>query len=113
MYFILSVLLVGGPNIYEGNVLVNNRPICDDSWDDTDASVVCRMLGYGSGFATYRSEYGALEPTFIMDDVACNGDEDHIYDCPHSNRHNCGGHEVAGVRCVSDLEGIFYFLLLS
>ena len=100
--------MVGGPNKYEGNVLVNYRPICDDSWDDADASVVCRMLGYEYGFATSQSEFGALEPTFIMDDVACNGDEDHIYDCPHSNRHNCGGHEVAGVRCVSDLEGIFF-----
>ena len=107
--FIISVSLVGGLNENEGNVLVNSRPICDDSWDDSDASVVCRSLGYDSGIATSESAFGDVAENFIMDDVICNGDEGHIIQCPHSGSHNCDVYEGAGVRCVSDLEGKFYF----
>ena len=104
--------MVGGLNDHEGNVLVNDRPICDDSWDDSDASVVCRSLGYDSGIATSESEFGDVAENFIMDDVICNGDEGHIIQCPHSGSHNCDVYEGAGVRCVADLEGTFYFIVL-
>ena len=41
-----SIELQGGSSSNEGNLFVNNRPICDDHWDDNDATVACRMLGY-------------------------------------------------------------------
>ena len=38
--------LHGGKVPREGNVFIDGRPVCDDSWDLSDAIVTCRMLGY-------------------------------------------------------------------
>ena len=45
-----DIRLVGGANSLEGRVEIcqNNTyiTICDDFWDELDARVVCRQLGY-------------------------------------------------------------------
>ena len=85
----------------EGNVLVDGRPVCDDSWGAGDAAVVCRMLGFVSGAATSQSAFGPVSGDFVMDDVECEGDEGDIRECQHSAGHNCGVMEGAGVRCAA------------
>ena len=48
--FVTAIRVVGGPDDKHGRVEISHRgewgTICDNDWDDKDASVVCRMLGH-------------------------------------------------------------------
>merc|ERR1719419_131415 len=66
-----NITLVGGATAREGNLFVNGQPVCDDHWNQADATVVCRSLGYSGGSPTIRSEFGDVPTYFFMDDVDC------------------------------------------
>ena len=96
---------MGGPSHRQGRVEIFYNgawgTVCDDSWDDTDAAVVCSQLGYSGGEALEDCEYGEGSGNILLDDVMCEGWESSLTDCSSNGweSHNCGHFEDAGVNC--------------
>ena len=62
------------------------KSFSDLYWDDKDAQVVCRTLGFSdkNATATTRSKFGKVGSTeFSMYNVMCDGTESHIGLCTH------------------------------
>ena len=123
-----SARLVGGTSKYNGRVEVcyNNAwgTVCDDSWDYTDAGVVCRQLGFTglsthfkkllcntsptipiAGAALGNAYYGQGTGAILMDEVACVGTETRLWNCSNNGIgvNDCGHSEDASVQCSSKL----------
>ena len=103
----IIVRLVGGSSYNEGRVEVNYNgewgTVCDDGWDDTDAGVVCRQLGFGSsGTAIGSASFGQGSGPILLDSVTCSGSESTLASCGHLGvgvTRSCSHSEDAGVRC--------------
>ncbi|KAI8773540.1 neurotrypsin [Biomphalaria glabrata] len=105
----LRIRLRDGPNRFEGTVEVflNNKwgYVCDDGWTDSNAEVVCHMLGYQrSGARAVRGNgfYSKHVYDYLLDDVSCQANVSTLDDCSHSpwGKHNCLPKEKAGVNCA-------------
>ena len=80
--------------------------ICDDDWDIDDAHVVCRQLGFPfASRAIASASFGQGSGDILLDNVACNGREAFIEDCPSNGfrNHNCNHGEDASVECSSTI----------
>ena len=77
--------------------------VCDDSWGDRDARVVCRMLGQTGGTAMRNAIYGQGTHPIGLDEVGCTGNEEHLFACRANNwgDTDCSHSEDAGVRCTA------------
>ena len=103
----ILIRLVGGSSYNEGRVEVNYNgewgTVCDDGWDDTDASVVCRQLGFGSsGRAIGSAVFGQGSGPIWLTGVTCTGTESTLATCSHVGINvttSCSHTEDAGVLC--------------
>jgi len=78
------------------------KGVCDDLWDDDDATVACGQLGLSGGAAVTDIIWvGYPSLLFLLDDVECDGTEETLLECSHAGRgvHNCSSWEYAGVTC--------------
>ena len=104
---------MGGNSYNEGRVEVNYNyyyqwgTVCDDGWDDTDAGVVCRQLGFGSsGTAIGSAGFGQGSGSIWLDSVTCTGSESTLAECGHLGvgvTRNCYHYKDAGVKCSSTI----------
>lgn len=105
-----AVRLVNGSNDREGNVEVFHfghwGSVCDDEFDERDAEVICRQLGFpGVIKATHNSHFGpARHERFWMDNLYCTGEEKLLSTCRFDGwgSSDCTVAESAGVVCQSD-----------
>ena len=103
----VKLRLVGGSSYNEGRVEVNYNgewgTVCDDGWDDADAGVVCRQLGFGSsGTAIGSSGFGQGSGSIWLDSVTCTGSESTLAGCGHLGvgvTRNCDHSKDASVTC--------------
>ena len=102
----VTVRLVGSSSYNEGRVEVYYDgewgTVCDDGWDDTDAGVVCRQLGFGSlGTAIGSAGFGQGSGPIWLDSVTCSGSETILPNCGHLgiNITGCAHTNDAGVTC--------------
>ena len=101
-----DIRLVGGATDSEGRVEVYHNSVwgtvCDDGWNVTDASVVCRQLGYTRATSAPEAAFfGEGSGPIFYDEVACTGSEARLTDCSNFGfgNHDCSHSEDAGVVC--------------
>ena len=110
--------LNGGTNRQQGRVEIMYQgmwgTICDDGWDDVDATVVCRELGLSNGTTTSQNQFGSGSGPVWLKQVACLGNESRLSHCMHHGAGligNCSHTQDATVQCSP--HGKYYLLIFS
>ncbi|XP_033732022.1 scavenger receptor cysteine-rich type 1 protein M130-like [Pecten maximus] len=105
--FFGGLRLSGGRLPGEGRVEMNRMGVwgalCDEGWDDRDATVVCRMMGFNlGGYRNRPGAYGGTDKPAWMTNVRCFGDEPDIFQCGHRGwgLHVCPHDNHATVTCA-------------
>lgn len=77
--------------------------VCDENFDDTDATVVCKALGYTAGLSQCCSALGTNGTAIqtLLTDVACTGTESSPQLCPFTKGGTCRSRKYASVLCLS------------
>ena len=79
--------------------------VCDDGWDNTDAGVVCRQLGFGSfGTAIGSTGFGQGSGSIWLNSVTCTDSESQLASCGHLEigvTRSCSYFEIAAMTCLN------------
>ena len=77
------------------------RPICSHGFSRNEAQVVCKQLGYTSGWIRDGKDRSHRSSTGWMTNVSCRGNELRLDACRfnHFGRRSCPGHRPAAVSC--------------
>ncbi len=99
------VRLIGGRNSSEGRIEVFDSGewgvVCSDFFDNNDAVVVCKQLGFsGVEEIVDVAVFGGGGPV-VLDDLSCTGNEDELADCGSITWrfHNCLYPKDVGLIC--------------
>ena len=105
-HYIVPIRLAGRNSHYYGRVEVYYNgewgTVCDDGWDNTDATVVCRQLGFGSSVRAYGSaQYGQGTGPIWLSRLSCFGNESNLFECGQLSvtTKNCTHSDDAAVIC--------------
>ncbi|XP_054258708.1 uncharacterized protein LOC128983440 [Macrosteles quadrilineatus] len=106
------VRLVGSPQKDDSLTKVSGRlevrkfgvwgTVCDDDFEDKEASVVCRSLGYnGPAKSLKEAAFGQGEGVIWLNGVHCAGNESSLTECLHQpwGLTDCSHSEDVGVVC--------------
>jgi hypothetical protein len=78
--------------------------VCSDDFDDNDATVACRDMGYAYGKSLCCSAFGIYDSQITVTNLQCRGNEPTLKDCRKSDgRVRCVSKKYASVVC-SDRE---------
>ncbi|XP_056017378.1 deleted in malignant brain tumors 1 protein-like [Ostrea edulis] len=92
-----SVTIASGGRVYVSNIN-GTGTICGDMWDDFDADVVCRQMGFPSGTAIHLPRDQVSNR--LVFNVRCSGHETNLMSCP------ADGFDVGGMCAYSDDAGV-------
>jgi len=115
------VRLVGGSLYSEGRVEVNYNGewgiVCRNGWDDVDAGVVCRQLGFGSsGRAIESAGFSqGSGSTIWLDSVTCTGSETTLASCGHLGvgvTRKCSHLKDASVTCTGEFSKFIMYVYM-
>ncbi|KAL3846759.1 hypothetical protein ACJMK2_017720 [Sinanodonta woodiana] len=113
-YYVLCFRLSGSSSTTKyfayGRVEINYNgtwgTVCDRLWDDDEATVVCKMLGYQYGIAIKNAKYGKGTGPVILDRAYCRSFHKSLDECSSlSYATNCSHNQDAGVACNIRLAG--------
>lgn len=103
----LEIGLYGGKGKGEGRVEITMNgfrgTVCSRGWTDKDASVYCKMLGYGNVAKAVNAKkegFGSGDGLVWSTIFKCKGDEKDLFKCPlYKRKINCSHLYDAGVIC--------------
>ena len=83
--------------------------VCDDGWDNSEASVVCRQLGFGTSGKVQNFQISGNENETVIPNFSCIGNESSLLSCSHTEigMENCDNFDNVGVICTGATPGSY------